>query len=242
MHEFSGIPLLLIIIGVGYLLSNLGLIPLTPGQTLIRYWPILIIIIGARILVRDYVKARFRSNSALVFSVILISMGTFILLPRLGFTGFRFTWNLIWPIGLIIIGLSIIYRPQDAFLGKSKGKHSLLVGELHKGGEAWYVEDTHIAHGIGEVQLDLTNAVIPNKEIFFNINGIIGELIIYIPRDLPLKAFCQISIGEITVLNENVNGIHRTIELETPEYSSSERKLNITASMKVGEITIRQIG
>lgn len=242
MREFSGIPLLLIIIGVGYLLANLGLISLTPGQALIRYWPILIILIGAKILVRDYIKARFRSSFALVFSVVLIALGTFILLPRLGFTGFRFSWNLIWPIGLIIIGLSIIFSPQDVFQWKSRGKHSLIVGELHRGGEAWYVEDTNIAHGIGEIQLDLTNAVIPNKEIFFCINGMIGEVTIYIPRDLPLKAFCRVKVGEITVLDQNVNGISRTIDLETPEYSSSERKLSITASMKIGEITIRRIG
>ena len=63
---------------------------------------------------------------------------------------------------------------------------TIIIGELRRGGEAWYVDDTNISHGIGEVKFDFTNAVIPDKEIFFNISGLVGEVTIYLPPDLPL--------------------------------------------------------
>ncbi len=242
MREFSGIPLLLIIIGIGYLLANLGIISFTPWQTFIHYWPVLIVLLGIKIGVNSFRDEKSNNRGLLLFPLFLTAWGMFLLLPRLGFPGFKFTWGLIWPTGLIIIGLSTIINSRKTTRKNNLGDHTIIIGELRRGGEAWYVDDTNISHGIGEVKFDFTNAVIPDKEIFFNISGLVGEVTIYLPPDLPLKAQCHIGVGEVSLLNECASGISRKVEFESVEYKSSTRKLNLVASLKIGDITIRRIG
>lgn len=230
------LPLVLVIIGFGYLLNNLGIVSVSPGQVISRYWPLLLVFYGFKILGDNYRKARYYGTGTLIFAIVIILIGINLLLPRIGYARFGISWHILWPILLIIIGFKFIVNT------KNKHKHTSFVGELSRGGEAWYVDDTTYSHAIGEIKLDLTNAVIPDKEVFFHISGGVGEVTLYLPSDLALKADCRVNIGEINLLGENASGISRFLAIESPNYDSAERKLNLSISLKVGEITVRRIG
>ena len=238
-HSFNvGLPLLIILIGVGYLLANLGMIPITPLQALIRYWPVFLILWGVRI-VWDALFSRFRGqkSSSLILGIVLILGGLNLVLRRSGYPGFSLNWGIVWPILVIVLGLELMLKSK-----RGSGSSSPIIGDFSRSGEAWYVEDLYLNHFIGDVKLDLTKAVVPNKEIFFDINGSIGDITIYIPHDLPLNVKSNIGIGEIRVLDHGAEGIARSLELRTPDYDEAERKLNLRVFLKIGEITVRRIG
>ena len=234
----TGLPLLIIIVGVGYLLANLGITPNTPWQAFVQYWPALLILWGLRVIIRDIVFSRFRTykTTSLVYGSALIFIGLHLLVPRLGFAGFSITWNIVWPVLLIVLGLQILLNRR-----RKLSSSSYICSSFTRGGSAWYVDDLYLNQFIGDIDLDLTKAVIPNKEIFFDINGSVGDVAIYLPSYLPVHAKCRVGIGDVEVLERSEEGMGASIDLKTADYDQAERKLNLTVSIRIGSVTVRRI-
>lgn len=247
-------PVIIILIGVGYLLANLGIISITPWQAFIKYWPIILIWFGIKQLWRTLRRpnGRYRPDSTeIVIWLVITLLGVYILLPRIGFNVISLSWNLIWPALLIILGFIKLFKKEGVIKVDLKGlgsntkgvrSHTSFIGEVHRGSNSWELDDLYLRHGIGSVDLDLTQAIIPDREIIIDISGIVGEVTIYLPPELPFKAVCQLNVGEITVLGHNESGTHRRIEMQTEDYETATRRLDIRVSWKIGEVKIRRIG
>ena len=69
----------------------------------------------------------------------------------------------------------------------------------------------------------------------------VGDASIYLPPGLPFKAECSLSLGEITVLDQNESGSGRHITTKSADYDTATRKVNIRVHWRIGEISIRQI-
>ena len=208
----TGVPILIILIGIGYLLANLDIIPITPWQAFVRYWPALLVLWGLRVIIWDILRSRFRAykTASLIYGSALILIGLHLLVPRLGITWFAITWGIVWPVLLIALGLEILLKRK----GERKSYNTFIVSSFSRGGTAWYVDDLYLNQFIGDIKLDLTKAVIPNKEIFFDISGSIGDLVIYLPIDLPLHAKCRVGIGEVDIPDRSEEGLGAAAEVK----------------------------
>lgn len=94
-------PLLLIIIGLMFLLSNMGVISGDVWILLLQFWPILLIVIGL-----DSIFKR----EGLVGATFFIGLGVIFLLANLGYLSVS-VWQLVltlWPVFLIAIGFDIL--------------------------------------------------------------------------------------------------------------------------------------
>jgi lia operon protein LiaF len=246
-------PLLIIAVGMGYLLHNLGFVAVTPWQILHTYWPALIILHGLR-KIADFSRPKGhhpRDGGELVTAVLLVLFGAYLLAPRIGLPVIPISWNVVWPIIIILIGISLLFDKERVVKIQVNGDHrdgaapraaSSLVGEIRRGSTSWVLDDTFIRHGIGSVTLDLTQAIIPEREVIIDISGLLGESVIYLPPDLPVKADCQIKAGDITVLDQSDSGIQRRISYISPGYHEAVRRLDIRVRWKAGDIKIRRIG
>ncbi len=104
-HRSFFFPLILILVGIFFLLSNLGVLSGNIWSILIRFWPVLFLI-GA---VEDLLNTRW------VSAVFNTGIGSVLLLANLGYFPWT-TWEMIfrlWPIFLIAIGLEIVFRDQS---------------------------------------------------------------------------------------------------------------------------------
>lgn len=100
-------PLLLIIIGVFFLLSNLNMLPGDAGSLFIRFWPLLFVIGG----LEDIFNGKW------VGAVINVGIGAILVLANLGYfpwTAWQMIWK-IWPIFIIAIGLDIVFKGRSTF-------------------------------------------------------------------------------------------------------------------------------
>jgi predicted membrane protein len=95
---------LVIAFGLLFLLDNLGLIDF---RRALAFWPMVFIVAGIVKLFDTGAR-----NGHLV-GVALIAAGAIMILNRLGF--FHVSWNTLWPVLLIALGGSVVYR---AILGK----------------------------------------------------------------------------------------------------------------------------
>lgn len=252
--KLNSLPVILIALGFGFLLYNLRIINFSPWELL---WPGFIIWVGLNQLDEaGRRRSRTDSSTQTVIGLIILAIGIYILLPIIGLNVPFIPWRLVWPIILIVIGLvkllpgkfrfsipfvSIDLQPSHKRSNTQSEVRSSFVGEFKRGSSDWVVEDMEISHGVGTVQLDLTQAIIPEREVFIDISGYVGEATIYLPPGLPYKAECSLNFGEITVLDINESGSGRYLASKSVDYDTATRKVNIQIHWKIGEINIHQI-
>ncbi len=241
-------PIVLIGFGLGFLLYNLQIVNFTPWSIL---WPVLIIWLAASQLVQVKRRKRGTEDSAeIAVWLIVLTVGVYMLLPIVGIPMPSIPWRIVWPLGLILIGILILLPGNRSIIkvefssgGKKHGGDykSSFIGEFSRGPSNWVLEDTEIRQAIGTVNLDLTQAIVPDREVNIIVTGGVGDASIYLPPGLPFKAECSLRRGEITVLDQNESGSNRYIRTQSPHYDSATQKVNIQVHWKIGEISIRQI-
>ncbi|HHT91873.1 MAG: cell wall-active antibiotics response protein LiaF [Bacillota bacterium] len=241
-------PIILIGFGVGFLLYNLQVISFTPWQIV---WPSLIIWLASSQL--GQIKKRQRGSEdswEIALWLIVLTVGVYLLLPIIGIPMPSIPWAVVWPLVLILIGVLILLPGKCSFIkvdvrsgGRQNSEHksSSFLGEFNRGPTSWVLDDMDIRHGIGSVNLDLTQSIVPDRETHIDVYGYVGEASIYLPPGLPFRAECSLSLGEITVLDQKESGSHRYIRMESPGYEAATQKVNIRVHWKIGEISIRQI-
>jgi lia operon protein LiaF len=241
-------PIILIGFGVGFLLYNLQIVSFTPWSIL---WPVLIIWFAADQLGKIKRRQRGAQDSwDIALWLIVLTVGVYMLLPAIGIPMPAIPWKIVWPLGLVLVGFLILVPGKGSFIifdinpgGKHREREfkSSFVGEFNRGPSNWVLDDMEIQQGVGEVNLDLTQAIIPDREVQIDVTGYVGEVSIYLPPGLPFKAECSLGIGDITVVNQNESGFQRYINTQSAEYEAATQRVNIRVHWKIGEISIRQI-
>jgi hypothetical protein len=97
-------------LGVLFLLDRMGSIDIGNYW---RFWPVFLIAFGL---------AKFAQPGGRTFGVFAVGFGTWALLDNLGIV--EFDWNYVWPIALILMGASLVWRGirGGPFRGSDDGK------------------------------------------------------------------------------------------------------------------------
>lgn len=121
-------PILLIVVGAVFLLDNLGVIPGDGWSTVFRMWPALLIIAGLDDLIR---------REGVVWPVLLIGAGTFLLLNNFGPSGWISWTKLVqlWPVLLIAVGIDLIFKADTGW----SSAVGILLAVILIGGLVWWV-------------------------------------------------------------------------------------------------------
>ena len=175
---FAG--LLIILIGVLFLLGNLGRLDI--GDVFSTYWPLIIIFIG----IWHLIGHEFRSAG---FGAILILIGGFFMLVNLDIIRGR-VWLYFWPLLIIAAGLWIIFKPRfrlfkekapeikekdlDAFIIFSGIKRRFNTPEF-RGGKATAL--------FGGIDLDFAEASLADNKATIELTAIFGGIEVFVPRD-----------------------------------------------------------
>jgi predicted membrane protein len=177
------VGLLVVAMGVLFLLDNLGYVGLRHA---LSFWPIAFIVAGASMLVSQ------EERNGQVSGLILIGVGLVLLLKHMGL--FYISWNMVWPVLLILAGGLILFRtmggarsprvsldkagstPENAIditaiLG---GIERRVVTQDFRGGE--------ISALLGGCELDLRECSIV-KEAVINVFTVCGGITIKVPVD-----------------------------------------------------------
>jgi len=112
--SFWGI--LLVSLGVLFLISNLGLLPMELNTLLSIYWPIILILLGINHIVKVYLQGDdLFSPSTLYFTTLMIGSGLILLGNRLDWfaTPISF-WKFFWPMNIIFLGLTILFGSKES--------------------------------------------------------------------------------------------------------------------------------
>lgn len=172
------------VIGLGllFLLDNLDLIDFDQAR---RFWPVVFIVFGiAKI-------SDTRSPNGLLVGAVLIGVGLVLTLKTLGMVFFG--WRTIWPILLIVLGGSVIYRAvagrreRASAVSMKDGDDSVVDVTAILGGFERRVTTQHFRGGevtaiMGGCELDLRGSSIDGEAVL-NVFAAMGGISIKVPPD-----------------------------------------------------------
>ncbi|MGD8191992.1 cell wall-active antibiotics response protein LiaF [Brevibacillus ginsengisoli] len=133
-------------------------------------------------------------------------------------------------------------RIQTPFKNKSNQEsRSALIGDFHLTSGRFELKSLNIWHGIGDVIIDLSRALIQEEEAFLVINGWVGGITIYVPVDLPVSVSAEVTIGDMEVFGHRQGGLNRHAVLTAENYDEAPRKVKIIVSLIIGDIDVKYI-
>lgn len=103
---------------------------------------------------------------------------------------------------------------------------------------AFELDDLNYYFGIGDVVIDLTETFIPEGETVLSINGIIGNIELYVPYDVELSIHHSTLYGKIKILKNELKGMNKNCKFITDEYGTATRKVKIICSLAVGNFEV----
>jgi predicted membrane protein len=167
-----------------------------------------------------------------------------VLLVLIGFVAlvsnvFNIDFGLIcWPLFFIFLGVWIIARPR--MVSEDTRVHPILLGDLRRSGE-WEVSDQEIWAFIADVDLDFTQAAIPDGETMIKMYGFVGDLDVTLPAEVGFKVNSYGFVTDARILGEKRNGFFLQPLQETSEnYEMASKKVSISLLAFVGDIKVRQ--
>ncbi len=173
---------LLVLAGTAFLLSHLGYLG---GYSVWDFWPLILILVGIGNLFRS------RSGAGRVWGVILMGGGTLAQLHVLDVV--ELEWRLVWPIGLIAVGLLVLVsslvhrRRRPATASRTLSADDLDIKVMF-GGRQERIDSRQFVGGrisctMGGCELDLRDAQMKESSATLEIRAIMGGVEIYVPRD-----------------------------------------------------------
>lgn len=168
------IGLIILIYGLLLLLRNMGY---DTGVHLWEYWPVLLILLGLRLLIQPREHRQFVTGSALLI------LGGLFLLSNLDIIDLR--WRMIWPLMIILLGLAMLYSSVWKQGKQALGQDSINLSMIFGGGEFRF--DSKALRGgsitaiMGGGSVDLRDAEMTDDEIVIDTFAMMGGIEIIVP-------------------------------------------------------------
>jgi lia operon protein LiaF len=265
----TNLGLLLVAIGAVYLADNLGLGGFhIQHPALVGLWPLIPLLIGLNSVTEAVSRTwsgrgpgkLYRGDMRQVASGFFwIVLGAAFLIRNLGLWHWSVSASaLLGPIVLVWVGVQLMTKPGHHG-HKSPGKHngegvgqvfsgdvlgrgdmSGVVGELRIR-DPWTLTDNDVSLWVGEISVDVTKALMPNRDSHLQVSAMAGECTITVPRELAVSVTAELFAGEIRALEQYRAGMLPKVSFRTPGFDEAEKRLTLDIKMKFGEITVRAV-
>jgi lia operon protein LiaF len=176
-----------------------------------------------------------RNRGQLVFGAVLVALGLMSLLS----TVFRIDFGaLCWPILLIAIGVWLVLRPRLA--SPDSGTEVLLIGDRRRRGE-WTVRNEEFWLGVGDVELDMTQAVIPPGETVIRFYSFVSDVDIFVPRAVGVAIHVNGFVIDSDLLGQDYDSFLSPVSVSSDNYTAAESRLRFEMTSFVADLKVKQV-
>ncbi|NMH73632.1 cell wall-active antibiotics response protein [Bacillus sp. RO2] len=255
--------IIFVFIGIMLLLVNIGVISLEIKEYFVTFYPVLIVLFGLKL----FIETLFFQKRALFISLFLLAFGGLLLLDRVEYIEFQFHmfWKL-WPLLIVYVGMKLFVNKRPVTIRFTKendefndlfetydksdeevnwngnsSKRVITIGDMKMNKQNWAVEPLSVWNVVGDYYFDFSKAYIPDKETSIQIKGVVADLKMLVPEDLPIKVSAKVKIGHLNILGNSSEGKGNKLYYESENYNEATRKLNIVLDMKIGDVRIDRV-
>ncbi len=170
-----------------------------------------------------------------IFGAILLALGLISLIS----TAFHIDFGaLCWPILLIAVGVFLVLRPRLA--GPDSANEVLLIGERRRRGN-WTVRNEEFWTGVGDVELDMTQATIPSGETVIRFYTFVSDTDVYVPRAVGVTIQVNGFVIDSDLLGRDYNTFLSPVEVASDNYAEAECRLRIEMTGFVANLKVKQV-
>ena len=120
-------------------------------------------------------------------------------------------------------------------------KRKQMIGDINLGNSPWQLENMNLWLGVGDLDLDLTTAILPEGESFINLSGWVGDITVLVPDDLALQATVELKLGEAKLIGETQSGSPSLMTYKSENYDTAEKKVNLHITLSIGQVHVKRI-
>ena len=175
------------------------------------------------------------TNRTVIFWGLVLVVGGLVLLAGNLFN--INVWALFWPVVLIVLGVWFLMRPASSM--PAGITTSRFVGEMHRSGP-WQVVNEEFSQFVGDMHLDLTQAVIQPGETRLRFSGFVGDLKFTVPEGVGVSLVASSFVSEVNLFGQHRSSIFTPVEFSSPGYATAERRLRVEMSYFVLDTRFRQ--
>lgn len=172
-------------------------------------------------------------RNQVIFGVLLLGLG---LLLLLGVVLEINIWSLMCPLFLIVAGVWLLLRPRLEDLPFNLK----LVGDIRRRGD-WQVEPEDIWLFVGDVVLDMSEAVLPDGETDLKVQGFVGSVKLRIPQGIGVAVNSTAFVSDVRLEGQKQNAFIMPVIIKSPEYDTLVKKINLETLYFVGDIKIDRV-
>ncbi|MBO1578338.1 MULTISPECIES: cell wall-active antibiotics response protein LiaF [Bacillus] len=118
---------------------------------------------------------------------------------------------------------------------------NIMAGNIRMMDHIYELEDINVQYGVGDVEIDLTTAMIPEGETVIVIRGVIGNIRLYVPYDIELSLNHSVIVGRVLLPGHEETGFNRNVTFKTEQYKEAPRRIKIISSLVVGDTEVRKV-
>lgn len=222
--------LLFIAFGVIALLNNFGVTSISLGYLINMIWPLLLVAAGINLIAN-------RNLSSLVTGAVLLSLGVVFFGSNSGILDIDMThfWRGFWPVIIIIIGINILAKSKH-----NQGGNIAIMGAVDKTREEWDLKSTEYTAVMGGIELDVRKANFIEREVFLDLNAIMGGITLMIPEDVAITGQGTAILGGIELMGKGSGGILGHANLESGDIKNAAKILHVNCTCIMGGIEIKR--
>jgi lia operon protein LiaF len=145
-------------------------------------------------------------------------------------------WTYFWPLLFISLGVWFILRPR--MVAERRAVSLKLIGDIKRRG-AWQVADEEIWLIVGDVDLDLSQAVIPDGETRLSAYGFVGDVELIVPEGVGLKMHSLAFVSDAKVFGGKEESFVLPYDYATPGYDEAPKRIRLDTVHFVSELEVR---
>lgn len=208
-----------------------------------RNTALVLIAAGLFILVEHYVS--FFTIAALVF----IALGIYKIRTspdKIGYVllvvgiAIFFSGHFTFILAVVIISLGLFYmKSRQAHADDRYEQKYSLVESVKRDKEPWELKNSSMWNVAGEIYMDLSLAIMEQKETTIVLQGVFGDVDIIVPEFIGVTVNASALIGQIDVAGEKETGLVNKVVWKSPNYDTCDQKVKLLISYAVGDIDIK---
>jgi lia operon protein LiaF len=142
-------------------------------------------------------------------------------------------------------GLALLLLAGGYWLARSgaRGVRGRFTGVVHLMDREHKLEGFDLSCAIADVKIDLSRAIIPAGEHLIRIDGLVGNVDIYVPYDLAVSVNASVRAGALNVMRTERGGAGPGPAgvFETAGYGEAVSKVKIAVTLLVGDVNVRYL-
>lgn len=177
-----------------------------------------------------------RNQGQFYLGIVIVVFGVVLLIANI------FNINLAilcWPMAFILLGVFLIYRPKMIEPGTELTQKFL--GEVRRSGH-WQVVDEEFWYFVGDVELDMINADIPDGVTKIRAIGFVGDIDMYVPAHVGVVVDSTALVSDVSLADAKEENFLTPVRMQTDNYKIAQKKILLQTTCFVGDIKVRQVG